>query len=400
MAISYGEELESTQMILQDLATKFDKMQRAKKGGRIVVGTWVATPYELLLAGNAFTTNYRVEQDLLKDIIKGGYDNQKLIDEFGIGTCFCIDICSSVGDPTPAAFPGYDFVVTSFPEKLREFKDMISNIGGFWDIMPLEIPRGLPRGEAKNAVAEKLELMRAKIEELTGKELAEEDIREACEKTNRVRKSLGRLDELMKTDPVPLTSADIFFADLTASLGYCGGDADRTDEIIQKMCEEAEERIEQGFGAYPEGAPRFLMIGNYHKLVYPLIEKYRVPFVCDFPSEDHGAPLLRDEIKINGDIMDSLAEHYLKSHGIFDTEHDVRDVLYLLDKFDIDAVYFNRGTDAFGWSAHIYSESEIKEAINERGLPVLEVPWELFYDKVKLESTVKAWAKESYSSVA
>jgi len=366
-------ELQGIREVLNLLATEFDRMKKAKKDGRPIVGTWLNTPNEILLAADVYATTYRFE-DLYSEIIKGRSELRKVYEVFNMDQCFCIDVCRSLGSPIIGAPRDYDLVVTDFTAKLPEWKDILQRyIAEKWNFLPLEIPRGLKKREALMLIMQRLEEIKGTLEKLTGKEISDDAIREACEKTNRIREYVAKLDELFKMNPMPVKGGDIWYAYFPMSASYIGGEVDRTYEALSSLYEEVLERVEQGVSAYNDGVKRLCAIpcgSNLTKDSYPIVEKSGSALVTDWPCCEHGGLLFREQIKLNGDPIKALAEHYLKTFGIFDPAQDAKDILEMVDRLDIDAVIYDVQPDLFGYAAPVLSVEEVKEVLTESGIPV------------------------------
>jgi len=366
-------ELEGVRGVLNLLATEFNRMQKAKKEGRPIIGTWLNTPNEILLAADVYATTYRFE-DLYSEIIKGRDELRRIYEVFNMDQCFCLDVCRSLGSPVIGAPRGYDLVVTDFTEKLPVWKNMLQKyIMEKWNLLPLEIPRGLQQKEALMLIIQRLETLRIALEKLTGKEIIDEQIREVCEKTNMIREYMAKLDKLFKTDPMPVKGGDVWYTYFPMGSSYIGSEVDRTYELLVTLYEEVSERVEKGVSAYDGGIKRLCAIpsgSNITKDIYPIMEKNGGVLISDWPCCEHGGRLFREPIKLSGNPVRSLAEHYLKTYGMLDPEQDSRDILEMVRRLNIDAVIYDTQPDLFGYAAPVDSVDEIKKTLTENGIPM------------------------------
>lgn len=366
-------ELEGVQGVLNLLATEFNRMQKAKKEGRPIIGTWLNTPNEILLAADVYATTYRFE-DLYSEIIKGRDELRRIYEVFNMDQCFCLDVCRSLGSPVIGAPRGYDLVVTDFTEKLPVWKNVLQKyIGERWDLLPLEIPRGLGQEEALRLVTQRLETLRIALEKLTGKDITDEQIREACEKTNMIREYMAKLDKLFKTEPMPVKGGDVWYAYFPMGSSYIGSEVDRTYELLVTLYEEVSERVEKGVSAYDGNIKRLCAIpsgSNLTKDIYPIMEKNGGVLITDWPCCEHGGRLFREPIKLNGNPVKSLAEHYLKTYGMLDPVQDAKDILEMVRRLNIDAVIYDVKPDAFGYAAPELSADRVKEVLTENDVPI------------------------------
>ena len=374
--------------------TIYDRMYKARKNGRTIVTTFLNAPHEMFLAANAFSTFLRLDLETFNEMALGRSELQKWVDIFGLGQAYCFDLCSSAGGPYEGAFRRYDLVVSDFPAKKPEWNalmDEVVNQGdrSKWNYLQLEIPRGLKHSEALKAITQKLEILRDALEEQTGEEITDEAIREACEKTNRVREHVKKMDELLKADPMPITGSDVFWTYVPLAASYIGGEVDRIEEIFALIVEDLEDLIKQGTSAYGGGAARLLIIpnGNVHRNIYPVLEKNGGAFVADWPCCGHGGLIYRDEIKTTGNPIKALAEHYVNTHGIFDPVRDTKDIMAMITRMDIDGVLYNLLPDKYGYAAIVESLDEIRRTVTENGIPIMVTSQESseYNDRLNIE---------------
>jgi benzoyl-CoA reductase/2-hydroxyglutaryl-CoA dehydratase subunit BcrC/BadD/HgdB len=366
-------DLRGVREVLGMLATEFDRMKKAKKEGRAIVGTWLNSPNEILLAANTYATTFRFE-GLHSDIIKGREDLRRAYELFNMEQCFCLDVCRSLGSPVVGASRDYDLVVTDFTAKAPVWEDFMKEyIDEKWNFLPLEIPRGLGKKETLEQIEERLNELISALEGTTGREITDDGIVEACEKTNRVREYVAKIDELVKTDPMPIKGGDLWFAYFPMGSSYIGGDVDRTYSLLVDLHDQIAERVEKGIGAYSNATKRICAIpsgSNVTKDVYPVMEKIGGALVTDWPCCEHGGTLFRDKIKLTGNPVKDLAKHYMKTYGIFDQAHDARDILEMVDRLSIDAVIYDLQPDLFGYAAPELSVNEVKRILAEKGIPI------------------------------
>lgn len=129
--------------------------------------------------------------------------------------------------------------------------------------------------------AEYMRFLRA-VEELTGVSIDAERLRQGIKIVNDKRRAMYRLYRLRANDPAPISGLDallinqIFFYD----------DPVRFTESVNKLCDELEQRVADGVGAMPKGAPRVLMSGC------PMaVPNWKLPWVV----ESAGAVIVGEE---------------------------------------------------------------------------------------------------------
>ncbi|QJA06752.1 2-hydroxyacyl-CoA dehydratase [Thermosulfurimonas marina] len=95
------------------------------------------------------------------------------------------------------------------------------------------------------------------LEEVLGKALSPQKLREAIELINRKRKALARLNRLRFNDPPPISGRDAL---LIHQLAFFD-DPERFSSRLEALCDELEERVKAGEGVCPPGTPRIILSG-------------------------------------------------------------------------------------------------------------------------------------------
>lgn len=152
------------------------------------------------------------------------------------------------------------------------------------------------------------------LEELSGKKISVESLKSAITTVNEKRKAIMRMNELRKNDPVPISGLDA----LLANQLFFFDDPKRFTGAINKICDELEDRVKRGEGAYPKKIPRIIVSGC------PMaIPNWKVTSVI----EQSGAVVVGEESCVgergtrwltaeNGDaveqLMDNIVDRYFK----------------------------------------------------------------------------------------
>lgn len=97
----------------------------------------------------------------------------------------------------------------------------------------------------------------ARLEELTGRTLTAENLWQATATVNARRWAMKRLAALRAADPAPISGLDAL---LIAQVSFCD-DPVRFTGAVEKLCDELEQRVAQGEGAFPAGTPRIVLSG-------------------------------------------------------------------------------------------------------------------------------------------
>jgi len=99
---------------------------------------------------------------------------------------------------------------------------------------------------------------RDKIEEISGKNITMEGLKNAASVVNGKRKALQRLSRLRAADPPPISGLDALLVNQIAFYD----DPRRFTEMTNKLCDELQERVIQGIGVVEKGTPRILISGS------------------------------------------------------------------------------------------------------------------------------------------
>ncbi len=227
---------------------RIKELLEAKRNGRKVIGAFcVFVPEEIVLAADAIMVGLCTGTDFALE------DVEKIIPR---NTCSLIK--SAFGFKLSRVCPfleAADMIVgentcDGKKKAYEQLKELIPNLY----IMDLPqqktaIGRQLLRQEYQNFLAA--------ITELTGIEITVERLRRGIAITNNKREALMRLAHLRQADPAPISGLDALLINQVAFYD----DPLRFTESINKICDELEERIKLGNGAFPAATPRILLSG-------------------------------------------------------------------------------------------------------------------------------------------
>ncbi|MEE8168884.1 MAG: 2-hydroxyacyl-CoA dehydratase family protein [Candidatus Hydrothermarchaeales archaeon] len=348
-------ELESIRLIYQYNASVWDDWAKHLRKGGKVVGTLPNSPAELLRAAGVFSIIYKRREDLNRTIIKGDHELSKWIYHFGIGECVCRYVSGSAGSPILGACPGYDMVITDFLPKLPEWNSLLKTIGKEWDFEFIELEPGMDRRDREKAIYERLLHLKERLEGLVEREITKEDIAKSIEATNEVTRVFQRIDELIKKEPHPLKSFDIYNLKVICT-DYIGGDVDRLLGACHLLADELEDRVRDGVG-YP--GKKVLLAGGFRNEFLHAIDGNGGIVTAGWPYQRFTA----HRKLIDGSNLEALARWYSGHSGLGSAAENARDFADLVRRYDVDAVVYNRQCP-FG-SLEVYdSHDAIKEAVD------------------------------------
>ncbi len=177
----------------------------------------------------------------------------------------------------------------------------------------IELPQ-MKRAADRRLFKEEVLRFKAKIEEITGRDITAEHLKEAIKLINNRRKVLQRLNRLRKATPAPISGRDAL---LINQISFYD-DPLRFTEKIHELCDELEKRVEAGHGIVENGIPRLITSGC------PMaVPNWKLPYVV----ESSGAVIVgeescigtrntRDLVDESGqtveDMIDAIVDRYMR----------------------------------------------------------------------------------------
>lgn len=337
----------------------------AQKAGRKVIGSFcVFVPEELILAVDAISVGLCTGAEV-------GFD---LAEQY-LPRNTCALIKSSFGFKLGKMCPyieASDLIVgentcDGKKKSYEHLKDLVK------DLYVMDLPQR--KSEAGKALlkAEYLRFMK-RLEELTGKKITVEKLKEGIEIVNAKRRSVARLASLRASSPPPISGLD----SLLINQIFFNENPQRFSENINKLCDELEARIDQGIGVAKSDAPRILVSGC------PMaVPNWKIPAVV----EQNGAVIVGEELctgergarwltEIKGDtleeLIDSLVERYWQIDcAVFTPNTDrLQSIKKMVEDYKADGVlqYSLQFCQPYTIESGLY-EKELEAA----GIPVLNI---------------------------
>jgi benzoyl-CoA reductase/2-hydroxyglutaryl-CoA dehydratase subunit BcrC/BadD/HgdB len=153
----------------------------------------------------------------------------------------------------------------------------------------------------------------AYLEELTGKKLTVEGLKQGIATVNAKRTAMHRLGRLRAADPAPISGLD----GLLANQVYFYDDPARFTASVNALCDELERRVQQRQGVAAKGTPRILISGC------PMaVPNWKLPAIIERAGaiivgeescvgERGTQQLTADSGRTLDELMDALVERYL-----------------------------------------------------------------------------------------
>lgn len=112
--------------------------------------------------------------------------------------------------------------------------------------------------EGKKLWLAEVKKLKDKLEAVTGNKITAENLAEATKIVNDKRRALQRLAKLREANPSPISGLDAL---LINQISFYD-DPLRFTSMVNKLCDELEERVKEGFGVTDKNAPRILVSGS------------------------------------------------------------------------------------------------------------------------------------------
>ena len=217
-----------------------------------------------------------------------------------------------------------------------------------WEILGEDVPvyvMNLPqmkRAKDVQAWAEEIADFKNKVEEFTGNQVTAEKLAESIKLINSKRKALERLYHTRKQDVVPISGRDAL---LISQIAFYDDPA-RFTQMTNALCDELEQRVEDGVSVVPAGTKRIMLTGTPLAIpnwkLHNIIETSGGVVVCEeMCTGTRYFENLVDETKETvDDQIQALAERYMKINCACFTPNEGRidDILRLAKEYKVDGI--------------------------------------------------------------
>ena len=240
----------------------------------------------------------------------------------------------------------------------------------------MNIPH-MKREKDLNMWKEEIEDFRAHIEEVTGKKLSLEEMKEGARIINEKRKALQRLDRLRGMDPdvVPISGKDGL---LVIQVGFMD-DPVRYTKKVNELCDELEERVSQKVSVFEKDRPRLMVLGTPFAIpnwkLHTAVETTGGVIINE--ESCIGNRYYKDNVDLEGvktedDMMQRLLEKYAKVDCACFTPNmgRVEKIIKMYKDRKADGVIYY--TLSFCHTYNVESHLVI-EALEKEGIPCLKI---------------------------
>ena len=343
---------------------RVEELMEAKKKGNKVVGTFcVYVPEELILAVGGTCVGLCAGAEI-------GIDEAEKV----LPRNTCALIKSFMGFKLAGLCPyiqASDLVVgeTTCDGKKKAYEIL----NDYKETYVMEIPqmkterdRTLWRGEVIQ--------FKEKVEEITGRKITPENLREGIKTANNKRKALQRLSALRKATPSPISGLDALLVNQIAFYD----DPLRFTRNVNALCDELDERVKKGIGVTKNGIPRILISGS------PMaVPNWKIPFIVETSGaivvgeescvgERSTRDLVDESGKTLDKMIDALVDRYFKIDCACFTPNEERmgHVLDLARELKVDGVIHYSIQFCTPYTVEAY---KVEKAVQNAGIPFLKI---------------------------
>ncbi|MDL2252902.1 2-hydroxyacyl-CoA dehydratase family protein [Ruminococcaceae bacterium OttesenSCG-928-I18] len=334
-----------------------------KTGGKVFGTFCVYVPDEVIFAADAIATG-----------LCGGSQFWVPGGEKVLPTSTCPLIKASVGARLDATCPFFRIADMYIGETTCDGKKKA------WEILAEDVPvyvMDLPqmkRDKDVKAWGEEIAALKDKVEEFTGNKVTAEKLKEGIKLINDKRRALARLYEFRKQPNPPISGKDCL---LVSQIAFYDDPA-RNAQMINKLCGELDERVQNGVGVYEEGAKRILITGTPMAIpnwkLHHIVESSGAAVVAEETCT--GVRYFEHLVEENRDTLegqiDALAERYMKINCACFTPNEKRidDIKRLVKEYDADGVI---DVNLKFCSLYDIEGYNVEKAMKEAGIPCLGI---------------------------
>lgn len=338
-------------------------IEHQKNGGKVFGTFCVYVPDEIIFAAGAIATG-----------LCGGSQFWVPGGEKVLPSSTCPLIKASVGARLDKTCPFFRIADMYIGETTCDGKKKA------WEILGEDVPMhvmDLPQMKRRKDVegwAEEIKTFMTKVEEFTGNKITAESLSSSIKLINDKRRALARLYELRKQPNPPISGKDVL---LISQIAFYD-DPTRFTQMVNKLCDELDQRVKQGMGIFKEGTKRILFTGTPMAVpnwkLHHIVETSGAAVVAEETcTGTRYFENLVDETKTSiDDMIMALAERYMSINCACFTPNSGRidDIKRLVEEYKADGVIdinlkFCSLYDIEGYT--------VEKALKEADIPVLGI---------------------------
>ena len=368
------------------LLTEEDRLREARAGGKKIVGTMkdLGTVPVMAYSFENVVAFYPDGAWWIPCVMELSAGLLGIADSLGIDESFCPVRAMLGAFVTGAHFPVPDMLMCSVGATCDDFSAIAQRLEGmghpiFWWEMPhrrdpepdepaVTLPGGFcaPRRQVE-FVRSELERIKTALEQLTGRQLADEELSVGIGKANEVRRCLSELRHLAYTaQHCPMPALEMLIAEMLA-IHFCS-DRRETIAVLTELLDEVKARVQAGAGVLDVDAARIFWVN-------PVADLQVMNLLEDCGGRICGTEYLfshaLDEIPEDMPPLEALAQMALADPMAGSSIDRAERICADIGTFDAEAVLISRIPGA----SHCALEGQvIAEIVQERfDIPVVEI---------------------------
>ncbi|WP_291325925.1 double-cubane-cluster-containing anaerobic reductase [Desulfovibrio sp. UCD-KL4C] len=364
---------------------RIKELMDAKAEGRKIIGTFcVFVPEELSLAVDAVQVG-----------LCAGADAGTEAAETIVPRNTCALIKSFIGFKMAKICPyteSCDLVIgeTTCDGKKKAYE-------AFSEMAPMHIMEVPQRKGASDRVLWKSEVLRLKdkLEEVTGKTITAESLKNGIKIVNDKRRALQRLNKLRAAKPTPISGRDVLLINQVSFYD----DPIRFTQSINTLCDQIEERVAKNEGIVHENTPRLMLSGC------PMaVPNWKLPYIIEgsgavVVAEESciGTRNSRDLVDESGEtveeMIDALCDRYMKIDCACFTPNNERidNIKALAKETGVDGVIHY---SLMFCQPYTHEAFKVEKALAENDVPMLSIETDYSMEDVEqLKTRVEAFVE-------
>jgi benzoyl-CoA reductase/2-hydroxyglutaryl-CoA dehydratase subunit BcrC/BadD/HgdB len=358
-----------------------------KKAGRKIIGSYcVFVPEEIVLAANA----------TLIGLCSGADFAMEEVEKY-LPRNTCALIKSSFGFKLGKVCPYIESADMIVGENTCDGKKKAyETLGGLVNnLYVMDLPQ-VKSEKGKELLRNEYIRFKNRVEEVTGKKITAESLKQAIKMVNAKRAAIHRLSSLRKYDPAPISGLDallinqVFFYD----------NPKRFTASVNRVCDELEKRIQEKKGVFPAKTPRVIISGCPQA-----VPNWKLPYLI----ESSGAVIVGEESCVGergtrnltddsgetiDEMMDAIVDRYFKVDcAIFTPNRERCDhVQEMFKKYNADGV-IHYGLQFC--QPYIMESIPVEKALEKGGIPTLRIETDYsMEDAGQLKTRIEAFIEQ------
>jgi benzoyl-CoA reductase/2-hydroxyglutaryl-CoA dehydratase subunit BcrC/BadD/HgdB len=203
---------------------------------------------------------------------------------------------------------------------------------------------------------------------------------------------LGKVQELMRSDPLPLSQADMTLFIMVTQL--CIRGYEEATEAVEMLYQEVKRRVDAKEGILPEGSPRVLW-GNHFPLPDPGMVRMVEGLGVASPLSEIWYYTTQPPAKIYDDPIETIACRFLELGVLTSVTGRIKDVVRLFESWNLDGIlWFNHAPCKVIGTDSLMVRNALKKELKA---PIVVLEGDIydarFYNRQQMRTRVESFAE-------